>query len=45
MTFPETVTGSSFNPAEWNVDIIEPDRIQTSYHDDGAPAGSRQSPG
>jgi hypothetical protein len=22
---------------EWNVATIEPDRIQTSYHDDGAP--------
>jgi hypothetical protein len=22
---------------EWNVTTIEPDRIQTSYHDDGAP--------
>ncbi len=28
---------------EWNVATIEPDRIQTSYDDDGAPAGSRQS--
>jgi len=28
---------------EWNIASIEPDRIQTSYHDDGAPAGSRQS--
>ena len=23
---------------EWNVAAIEPDRIQTRYHDDGAPA-------
>ena len=28
---------------EWKVATIEPDRIQTSYHDDGAPAGLRQS--
>jgi hypothetical protein len=34
----------AFNPAmEWNVATIEPDRIQTSYHDDGWTAGSRQS--
>ena len=35
---------AAFNPTmERNVATIEPDRIQTSYHDDGAPAGSRQS--
>src|ERR1700682_2949695 len=28
-----------FNPSNgWNVAAIEPDRIQTRYHDDGAPA-------
>jgi hypothetical protein len=35
---------AAFNPAmERNVATIEPNRIQTSYHDDGAPTGSRQS--
>jgi hypothetical protein len=35
---------AAFNPVmEWNVATIEPDRIQTGYHDDRAPAGSRQS--
>jgi SAM-dependent methyltransferase len=29
----------AFNPSnEWNVAAIEPDRIQTRHHDDGAPA-------
>jgi SAM-dependent methyltransferase len=29
----------AFNPSSgWNVAAIEPDRIQTRYHDDGAPA-------
>jgi hypothetical protein len=28
-----------FNPSNgWNVAAIEPDRIQTRYHNDGAPA-------
>jgi SAM-dependent methyltransferase len=30
---------AAFNPSRgWNVAAIEPDRIQTRYHDDGAPA-------
>ena len=30
---------AAFNPSNgWNVAAIEPDRIQTRYHDDGAPA-------
>jgi SAM-dependent methyltransferase len=30
---------TAFNPSNgWNVAAIEPDRIQTRYHDDGAPA-------
>lgn len=30
---------AAFNPGSgWNVAVIEPDRIQTRYHDDGAPA-------
>ena len=30
---------AAFNPSNgWNVGAIEPDRIQTRYHDDGAPA-------
>ena len=30
---------SAFNPSNgWNVVAIEPDRVQTRYHDDGAPA-------
>ena len=30
---------AAFNPGTgWNVAAIEPDRIQTRYHDDGAPA-------
>jgi hypothetical protein len=30
---------AAFNPSNvWNVVAIEPDRIQTRYHDDGAPA-------
>ncbi len=30
---------AAFNPGNgWNVVAIEPDRIQTRYHDDGAPA-------
>ena len=30
---------AAFNPSNgWNVVAIEPDRIQTKYHDDGAPA-------
>ena len=30
---------AAFNPSTgWNVVAIEPDRIQTRYHDDGAPA-------
>jgi SAM-dependent methyltransferase len=30
---------AAFNPGNgWNVAAIEPDRIQTRYHDDGAPA-------
>jgi hypothetical protein len=29
----------AFNPSNgWNVAAIEPDRIQTRYHDNGAPA-------
>src|SRR5271169_4385264 len=31
---------AAFNPSHgWNVAAIEPDRIQTRFHDDGAPAG------
>ena len=31
--------GAAFNPSTgWNVAAIEPDRVQTRYHDDGAPA-------
>jgi hypothetical protein len=31
--------GAAFNPSTgWNAAAIEPDRIQTRYHDDGAPA-------
>jgi hypothetical protein len=35
---------AAFNPSDGTeyVATIEPDRIETSYHDDGAPAGSRQ---
>jgi SAM-dependent methyltransferase len=34
---PELI--AAFNPSTgWNVAAIEPDRIQTRYHDDGAPA-------
>jgi len=30
---------AAFNPSNgWNVAAIEPDRVQTRYHDDGAPA-------
>ena len=30
---------AAFNPGnEWNIGAIKPDRIQTRYHDDGAPA-------
>jgi hypothetical protein len=30
---------AAFNPGKgWAVAAIEPDRVQTSYHDDGAPA-------
>ena len=30
---------AAFNPSNgWNVAAIEPDWIQTRYHDDGAPA-------
>ena len=30
---------AAFNPRKgWNVTVIEPDRIQTRYHNDGAPA-------
>ena len=30
---------AAFNPSTgWNVAAIEPDRIQTRFHDDGAPA-------
>jgi hypothetical protein len=30
---------AAFNPSNgWNVAAIEPDRILTRYHDDGAPA-------
>jgi hypothetical protein len=30
---------AAFNSSNgWNVVAIEPDRIQTRYHDDGAPA-------
>ena len=30
---------AAFNPSNgWNVAVIEPDRIQTRFHDDGAPA-------
>jgi SAM-dependent methyltransferase len=30
---------AAFNPANgWSVAAIEPDRLQTRYHDDGAPA-------
>jgi hypothetical protein len=30
---------AAFNPSNgWNVAAIEPDRIQTRHHDDGAPA-------
>jgi hypothetical protein len=30
---------AAFNPSNgWNVVAIEPDRFQTRYHDDGAPA-------
>ena len=30
---------AAFNPSTgWNVAAIEPDRVQTRYHDDGAPA-------
>jgi hypothetical protein len=25
-------------PNGWNVAVIEPDRVQTGYHDGGAPA-------
>jgi SAM-dependent methyltransferase len=29
---------AAFNPSKgWNVTVIEPDRIQTRYHNDGAP--------
>ncbi len=32
---------AAFNPGSgWNVAAIEPDRVQTRYHDDGAPAWS-----
>ena len=31
--------GAAFNPSTgWKVAAIEPDRVQTRYHDDGAPA-------
>ena len=31
--------GVAFNPRDgWNVVAIEPDRVQTNFHDDGAPA-------
>jgi hypothetical protein len=31
--------GAAFNPSSgWNIAAIEPDRLQTRYHDDGAPA-------
>jgi hypothetical protein len=30
---------AAFNPSSgWKVAAIEPDRVQTRYHDDGAPA-------
>jgi SAM-dependent methyltransferase len=30
---------AAFNPGTgWNVDALEPDRVETRYHDDGAPA-------
>jgi hypothetical protein len=30
---------AAFNPSNgWNVAAIEPDRVQTTFHDDGAPA-------
>ena len=30
---------AAFNPSNgWDVAAIEPDRVQTRYHDDGAPA-------
>ena len=30
---------AAFNPSNgWDIAAIEPDRIQTRYHDDGAPA-------
>jgi SAM-dependent methyltransferase len=30
---------TAFNPSNgWNIAVIEPDRVQTRYHDDGAPA-------
>ena len=35
---------AAFKPSNgWTVATIEPDRIETRYHDDGALAGSRQS--
>lgn len=35
----EDALRAAFNPGNgWNVAAIEPDRIQTRYHDDGAPA-------
>jgi hypothetical protein len=36
---PHYVASLAFNPGTgWNVAAIEPDRVQTTYHDDGAPA-------
>jgi SAM-dependent methyltransferase len=35
----QEVLRAAFNPGNgWNIAAIEPDRIQTRYHDDGAPA-------
>ena len=35
----QEVLRAAFNPSTgWNVAAIEPDRIQTRYHDDGASA-------
>ena len=37
---------AAFRPRNgWNVSAIEPDRIQTRYHENDAPAWSRQSNG